>query len=147
MGSGVCVQGSVRDHSEGLVGWRKKLVLERLQELEGLMGVVHLELKGFAVKRLSCLERMEAAKSKCKQTKCLVDSCKHQMEQKSIRIKALEDEGASSDREKIKMEGIQEQLVEEEAQMSVHLHLISVHLQIVNVHFIYYMYIRVMLGH
>ena len=30
----------------------------------------------------------------------------------------LEDEGASSDREKIKMEGIQEQLVEEEAQMS-----------------------------
>ena len=81
MGSGVCVQGSVRDHSEGLVGWRKKLVLERLQELKGLMGVVHLELKGFAVKRLSCLERVEAAKSKCKQNKCLVDSCKHQMEQ------------------------------------------------------------------
>ena len=35
MGSGVCVQGSVRDHSEHLVGWRKKLVLERLQELGG----------------------------------------------------------------------------------------------------------------
>ena len=77
MGSGVCVQGSVRDHSEGLVGWRKKLVLERLQELEGLMGVVHLELKAFVVKRVSCLERVEATKSKCKQTKCLIDSCKH----------------------------------------------------------------------
>ena len=30
----------------------------------------------------------------------------------------LEDEGASFDREKIKMEGIQEQLVEEEVQIS-----------------------------
>ena len=119
MGSGVCVQGSVRDHSEGLVGWRKKLVLERLQELEGLMGVVHLELKAFVLKRVSCLDKVEVAKSKCKQTKCLIDSCKHQIHQKSIRIKALEDEGASSDREKIKMEGIQEQLVEEEAQMSI----------------------------
>ena len=118
MGSGVCVQGSVRDQSEGLLGWRKNLVLERLQELEGLMGVVHLELKAFVVKRVSCVDRVEAARGKCKQTKVLVESCKNQIHQKSIRIKLLEDEGASSDREKIKMEGIQEQLVEEEAQMS-----------------------------
>ena len=47
-----------------------------------------------------------------------MENCKNQIHQKSIRIKLLEDEGASSDREKIKMEGIQEQLVEEEAQMS-----------------------------
>ena len=43
---------------------------------------------------------------------------KNQIHQKSIRIQLLEDEGGSSDREKIKMKGIQEQLVEEEAQMS-----------------------------
>jgi hypothetical protein len=132
MGSGVCVQGSVRDHSEGLVGWRKKQVLERLCELEGLIGVVHLELKAFVLKRVSCLERVDVARSKCKQTKCLVDSCKHQIQQKTIRIKMLEDEGASSDREKIKMEGIQEQLEEEEAQMVTDedaLHLAEVELQ------------------
>lgn len=119
MGSGVCVQGGVRDHGEGLGGWRKKMVLERLQELEGLMGVVHVELKAFAVKKVSGLERVEAARGKWKQTSCLVNSCKHQIEQKLVRIKMLEDEGASSDREKIKMEGIQEQLVEEEATMSI----------------------------
>ena len=82
------------------------------------MGVVHLELKAFVVKRVSCVDRVEAARCKCKQTKVLVESCKYQIHQKSIRIKLLENEGASSDREKIKMEGIQEQLVEEEAQMS-----------------------------
>ena len=118
MGLAVCVQGSVRDQSEGLLGWRKNLVLERLQELEGLMGVVHLELKAFVVKRVSCVDRVEVARGKCKQTKVLVESCKNQIHQKSIRIKLLEDEGANSDREKTKMEGIQEQLVEEEAQMS-----------------------------
>ena len=72
MGSRVCVQGSVGDQSEGLLGWRKNLVLERLQELEGLMGVVHLELKAFVVKRVSCVDRVEATRGKCKQTKVLV---------------------------------------------------------------------------
>ena len=121
MGSGVCVQGSVQDRSEGLVGWRKGLVHERLKELEGLMGVLHLELKAFAVRKLQCLERTEAARSKCKQRTCLVDSCKHQIQQKCVRIDVLESEGQSSVREKIKMEGIQEQLEEEEAQMRVDL--------------------------
>ena len=121
MGSGVCVQGSVQDRSEGLVGWRKGLVQERLKELEGLIGVLHLELKAMAVKKVQCLERTEAARSKCKQRTCLVDSCKHQIQQKSVRIDVLEAEGLSSVREKIKMEGIQEQLEEEEAQMRVDL--------------------------
>ena len=116
----------MRDNSEGLVGWRKKLVLERLQELEGLIAVVHLDLKAFVLKRVSCLENVESARCKSNQTKCLVDSCKHQIHQKSIRIKMLEDEGLSSDREKIKMEGIQEQLVEEEAQMSKDLNALQV---------------------
>ena len=49
-------------------------------------------------------------------TACSMDSCKSQIQWKLIRIKTLEDEGGNSDREKIKMEGIQEQL-EEEAQM------------------------------
>ena len=106
MGSGVCVQGSVRDQSEGLVGWRRELDVERLQELEGLMKVVHLELRGLVIKKAQSLERVEAANSKCKQTACLVDSCKHQIQQKLIQIKALEDEGANFDWEKIKMEGI-----------------------------------------
>ena len=35
MGLGVCVQESVRDQSKGLLGWRKNLVLERLQEFDG----------------------------------------------------------------------------------------------------------------
>ena len=80
--------------------------------------MVHLELKAFVVKRVSCVDRVEAARGKCKQTKVLVLRFKNQIHQISICIKLLEDEGASSDREKIKMEGIQEQLIKEEAQMS-----------------------------
>ena len=96
------------------------------------MGVVHLELKAFAVKRVSCVDRVEAARGKCKKTKVLVLRFKNQIQQKSIRIQLLDDEGASFDREKIKMEGIQEQLVEEEAQMSKdleELHLAKLELQ------------------
>ena len=63
----VYVQGSLRDQSEDLVDWKKELVLERLQELESLMEVVHLELKDLCVKRVQCLVRVEAATAKCKQ--------------------------------------------------------------------------------
>ena len=73
------------------MGWKKEVVLERLQELESLMGVVYLELKGFCVKRVQCLARVEAATTKCKQIASLVDSCKHQIQQKLIWIKMLED--------------------------------------------------------
>ena len=68
--------------------------------------MVHLELRGLVIRKAQSLERVEPANSKCKQTACLVDSCKHQIQQKLIWIKALEDEGANSDWEKIKMEGI-----------------------------------------
>ena len=66
MGSSVCMQGSVRDQSESLVGWRREWGVERLQELEGLMNVVHLELKGLVIRKAQSLERIEAANSKCK---------------------------------------------------------------------------------
>ena len=56
----------MRDQTEGLVGWRRELGVERLQELEGLMKGVHLELRGLVIRKAQSLERVEAANSKCK---------------------------------------------------------------------------------
>jgi hypothetical protein len=105
-------------HSGGGV-WKKASVQERLQEVEALMGTIHMEMKGMREMEKRAIWRVEDSRWKTKQSACLVDTFHHQRLQKEERIKVLEEQGGDVDREKIKMEGIQDQLADEEAKLAV----------------------------
>jgi hypothetical protein len=65
-----------------------------------------------------CLRR-DQCKMKVEQSECLVGSYEHQKVEKGLKIDSMVGEGGDVDREKIKMEGIMEQLADEQCRLTV----------------------------
>lgn len=113
MASGVCLQedAAARAPSGRLA---KEAVEERLQDVEGLMQAIFLEQKIKRELKKEATERLDQAIWKSKQSEWGMGQLRKQEEQKTALIQALEEGGGDVFKEKIKMEGIQEQLAEEE---------------------------------
>jgi hypothetical protein len=97
---------------------KQGVVLERLQDVEALMEAIHLEQKHMRELKKGATERLEGDTWKSKQSDWGIGTLRKQELQKATLIKVLEEQGQDVYKEKIKMEGIQEQLAEEELKVA-----------------------------
>jgi hypothetical protein len=118
MGSGMCVEGDTGNaRREG--AWTPNSMKERSQEVEEVMAVLSAEMKIKRVREKEvCVKRVQC-KLKVEQSESLVGSYENQKVEKGLKIEAMVGEGGDVDREKIKMEGILEQLADEQSRLMV----------------------------
>lgn len=115
--SGICLQEDINAGGRGAV-LSKGVAAERLQVVEGLMAALHLELKHKRELKKKAGGRLDSALWRSKQSEWSVETLKKQEEQKAALINTLEEQGADVYKEKIKMEGIQEQLADEDVKVA-----------------------------
>ena len=90
---------------------------ERGQDIQEFMALLLVETKADIVRDKDAREKKDRCKFKVQQSECLVRSYENQKVDKALKIDTLIGEGLDVDREKIKMEGIMEQLADEEARL------------------------------
>lgn len=115
-GSGVCVEGEGGDTQRG-GRWTQGSLSERSQEVEEVMAMMSLEMTTTKAQEKAAAEKRDTCRSNVAQSECLVQSYQRQLEDKGKRIEQLRGDGMVVDREIIKMEGIQEQLADEEERL------------------------------
>ena len=81
------------------------------------MALLLVETKADIVRDKDAREKRDRYKFKVQQSECLVRSYENQKVDKALKIDTLIGEGLDVDRKKIKMEGIMEQLANEEARL------------------------------
>jgi hypothetical protein len=118
MGSGVCVEGDTGNALQG-GAWTPNSVKERSQEVEEVMVVLSAEMKIERVRKKEVCVKRDQCKLKVEQSECLVGSYENKKVEKGLKIEAMVGEGGDVDQEKIKMEGIMEQLADEESRLMV----------------------------
>jgi hypothetical protein len=120
MGSGVCVEGDTGNaRLWGGGAWTPNFVKERSHEVEEVMAVLSAEMKMNRVREKQVCLRRDQCKMKVEQSECLVGSYEYQKVEKGLKIDAMVGEGGDVDQEKIKMEGIMEQLADEQCRLTV----------------------------
>lgn len=81
------------------------------------MAVLSVEMKADIVRQKGATESRDHCKVKVEQSECLVRSYETQKVEKALKIDAMLGEGRDVDRENIKMEGIMEQLADEQSRL------------------------------
>lgn len=117
LGSGVCAEGEAEDGERGGALYTKAAIADRHKDVESLMNVLHLEMQSFRARRKEATAKRDECSTKKRESECRIESYQAQMCVKINLIKELQEAGENVDREKIKMEGLQEQLDGEEARL------------------------------
>ena len=92
-------------------------VKERGREVQELITVLSVETEADRVREKEAFQRRDRCKLKVEQSQCLLESYENQKVEKGLKIDAMLGEGGDVDREKIKMEGIMEQLASEQTRL------------------------------